>query len=219
MASNEADLQSTEPERLSTTRLTSTAAAEAPQPRGRRRTRTVRAHSVSINRLAKSELEQGRLLCGDTEVSRPATRGECAEGERPCPFMSCKYHLYLDVSPRTGAIKLNFPDLEVSEMAETCVLDVADRGGARLVDLATVMNLSVERIRQVELGAFGRITALDAQHGLGAFNDEGPVQKRRLFVMQGAEEEAEEADDLAPTSDPEALELEQLEDVEDLLSA
>jgi len=36
------------------------------------------------------------------------------------------------VSARTGAIKLNFPDLEVWEMTETCALDVADRGGTTL---------------------------------------------------------------------------------------
>ena len=55
-----------------------------------------------------------------------ATRAECAEGPRPCPYVSCKHHLYLDVNPETGSIKLNFPDLEVDEMAETCSLDVAD---------------------------------------------------------------------------------------------
>ena len=43
------------------------------------------------------------------------TRAECVEGPRPCPYVSCKYHLYLDVQHRTGAIKLNFPDIEVEQ--------------------------------------------------------------------------------------------------------
>ena len=57
-------------------------------------------------------LELGRLLYPDVEdVVKPKERAECGNGERPCPFVSCKHHLYLDVSAKTGAIKLNFPDL------------------------------------------------------------------------------------------------------------
>ena len=57
------------------------------------------------------------------------------------------------MSARTGAIKLNFPDLEVWEMNETCALDVADRGGTTLEDVGAIMNLTRERIRQVEVKA------------------------------------------------------------------
>ena len=70
---------------------------------------------------------------------------------RPCPYVSCKHHLYLDVNPETGSIKLNFPDLEVWEMAETCSLDVADRGGITLEEVGEILNLTRERIRQVEV--------------------------------------------------------------------
>jgi DNA-directed RNA polymerase sigma subunit (sigma70/sigma32) len=55
------------------------------------------------------------------------------------------------VNPDTGTIKLNFPDLKVWEMAETCSLDVADRGGATLEDVGDILNLTRERIRQVEV--------------------------------------------------------------------
>ena len=61
---------------------------------------------------------------------------------RPCPFVSCSHHLYLDVNPETGAIKLNFPHLEVWEMAETCSLDVADRGGITLEEVGAILNLT-----------------------------------------------------------------------------
>jgi hypothetical protein len=64
--------------------------------------------------------------------------------------VSCKYHLYLDVNPRTGSIKLNFPDLEVWELPETCALDVAERGGMTLEEVGELLNLTRERIRQVE---------------------------------------------------------------------
>lgn len=82
-------------------------------------------------------------------VLRPETRGDCVDGPRPCPFVSCRYHLYIDVDPRSGALKLNFPHLEAEDMPESCALDVADRGGAILEDVALVMNLTRERVRQL----------------------------------------------------------------------
>ena len=76
---------------------------------------------------------------------------------RPCPFVSCSHHLYLDVNPESGAIKLNFPHLEVWEMAETCSLDVADRGGITLEEVGAILNLTRERIRQVEVRGLGKM--------------------------------------------------------------
>jgi hypothetical protein len=64
--------------------------------------------------------------------------------------VSCKHNLYLDVNPSTGSIKLNFPDKEIWELEETCALDVADRGGITLEEVGGIMNLTRERIRQVE---------------------------------------------------------------------
>jgi hypothetical protein len=55
------------------------------------------------------------------------------------------------VNPETGSIKLNFPDLEVWEMPETCALDVAERGGITLEEVGEILNLTRERIRQVEV--------------------------------------------------------------------
>jgi hypothetical protein len=124
-----------------------------------RRKRDVRARTISVKRMTKRELELGRLLYPEMDVERPVTRADCANGERPCPFVSCKHHLFLDVSARTGAIKLNFPDLEVWDMTETCALDVADRGGTTLEEVGAIMNLTRERIRQVEVKALARSAA------------------------------------------------------------
>ena len=90
---------------------------------------------------------------------RPRTRGDCADGPRPCPWVSCKYHLYLDVDPETGSIKINFPDHEPWALAETCVLDVADRGKHKLGDVGVLLNVTRERIRQIETRTFARIRA------------------------------------------------------------
>jgi DNA-directed RNA polymerase sigma subunit (sigma70/sigma32) len=79
--------------------------------------------------------------------------------------------LYLDVSPKTGAIKLNFPDLEVWELEVSCALDVADMGGITLEDVGVIMNLTRERIRQLELKALARLEALRDMLSLREFSD------------------------------------------------
>ena len=99
--------------------------------------------------LGEVDPEEGELL-KTIEQLRPRNRVDCANGARPCLFVSCKHHLYLDVNPETGSVKLNFPDKEIWELAETCALDVADRGGITLEEVGTIMNLTRERIRQVE---------------------------------------------------------------------
>jgi hypothetical protein len=150
------------------------------EQRRSRRKREVRARTISVKRMTKRELEIGRLLYPESDYEKPRLRSECADGPRPCPYVSCKYHLYIDVSARTGAIKLNFPDLEVWELGESCALDVADRGGTTLEDVGAIMNLTRERIRQVEVKALAKLEALRDMMALRDYVDEGPVGKRRL---------------------------------------
>jgi hypothetical protein len=125
-----------------------------------RRKRPVRARTLSVKRLSRSDSPLTREMRASVEQLRPKTRGDCAEGPRPCPHVSCRHHLYLDVSPRTGAIKLNFPDLEVWDMPISCALDVAGEGATTLEDVGGILNLTRERIRQLELAALGRLEAL-----------------------------------------------------------
>ncbi|MFW6067109.1 MAG: sigma factor-like helix-turn-helix DNA-binding protein [Myxococcota bacterium] len=130
--------------------------------RGRRKRRSrSRARTISIRRLSKAELNRGRMLYPETDYWKPTSRQECLEMERPCPYVSCKYHLYIDVHPVRGSIKINFPDLEVWEMTETCALDVADRGGITLEDVGEIMNLTRERVRQVETAGLAKLEALE----------------------------------------------------------
>lgn len=167
------------------------------EQRRSRRKRDVRARTISVKRMTKRELELGRMLYPDVEdVARPKVREDCAQAERPCPFVSCKHHLYLDVSARTGAIKLNFPDLEVWEMTETCALDVADRGGTTLEEVGAIMNLTRERIRQVEVKGLAKLEALKDMTALRDYVDEGPIGKRRLPILAKPEtDEEEDAED------------------------
>lgn len=84
-------------------------------------------------------------------ADRPRTRGECAGGERPCPWVGCRHHLCLDVNVETGSIKLAYEDLELAP--ETCSLDVADRGEQTLEGVGIVLNVVRERVRQIEKNA------------------------------------------------------------------
>ena len=60
------------------------------------------------------------------------------------------------------AVKLNFPHLEVWELAETCSLDVADREGLTLEQVGAAVNLTRERIRQIERGALRKLAVAAA---------------------------------------------------------
>jgi hypothetical protein len=132
--------------------------------RGRRRSKTMSRKEIAreLRRqrafgVIDPELDEVRR---EMEACRPRSRADCANGPRPCMFITCKHHLYLDVNPTTGSIKLNFPDREVWELAETCALDVADRGGITLEEVGSIMNLTRERIRQVETRGLLKLRAV-----------------------------------------------------------
>jgi hypothetical protein len=63
----------------------------------------------------------------------------------------------LDVSD-TGKLKARHDDIE--QMPETCSLDVADRGGETLEEIARMLGLTRERIRQIEVDALERLRAV-----------------------------------------------------------
>jgi hypothetical protein len=132
--------------------------------RGRRRSMTMSRKEIAreLRRqrafgIVDPELEE---TVREIEASRPRSRADCANGPRPCMFIACKHHLYLDVNPATGSIKLNFPDREVWELDETCALDVADKGGITLEEVGSIMNLTRERIRQVETRGLAKLRVI-----------------------------------------------------------
>lgn len=130
--------------------------------------RSKRYHAVRAKTLTVPVSKKRRLtVVQDLELQinasnplRPQTRGACVDGPRPCPWVSCEYHLYLDVHPRTGSIKLNFPELEPHEIGHSCALDIADDGGLTLEDVGAVMNITRERVRQLEISGLRRIEVI-----------------------------------------------------------
>jgi hypothetical protein len=138
------------PEPQAPTELPEEVSADAERMRSRTMSRKEMARDLRRRRLLGEVDPEEQELLQTISDTRPKTRADCATAARPCLFVSCKHHLYLDVNPETGSVKLNFPDKEIWELAETCALDVADRGGITLEEVGSIMNLTRERIRQVE---------------------------------------------------------------------
>ena len=131
--------------------------------RERRRSRP-RSKTIALKRMTRAELLAGaRAYPPVRGIERPKTRAECSGEQRPCPWVACKHHLYLDINPETGSIKINFPDLEPWEMRDTCALDVAERGGSTLDEVGEVTNLTRERIRQLEVRGLLKLKALSRE--------------------------------------------------------
>lgn len=85
---------------------------------------------------------------------RPRTRADCVDGPRPCPFATCIYHLFVDIR-MDGSLRINADAIE--NMANTCALDVADEGPHTLEQVAEMLTLKRERVRQIEVGAMTKL--------------------------------------------------------------
>lgn len=122
--------------------------------RGRRKHKGERPVTLDISRMG---LGEKKLLLLNAELAekhpRPQTRGDCKGGARPCPYVGCRYNLYLDVKEKTGNITLRFPDIGPEDMKTSCVLDVADAGGVTLEEVGATINVTRERVRQLEVKA------------------------------------------------------------------
>ena len=143
---------------------------------------TPRAHTVSIKRMRMSQLRDDKA---DTieHTERPRTWGECIEralgtASRPCGYLRCRHNLLIDVDGRTGSYKVTWPHLTDGHYgdeyralpAHTCALRVAEQGGMTLDEIGQVMNLTRERVRQIETKALyalrslaGLVAAVDAE--------------------------------------------------------
>ena len=117
--------------------------------------------TLSPRRLRRERAAHRADLLTILDDERPHTRAGCRGGARPCLWVSCRFHLFLDVNQETGAVKINFPHLEPWQLPETCALDLAERGGLTLEEIGALLNVSRERARQLEQSGLGKLkTAL-----------------------------------------------------------
>jgi len=181
-----------------------------------------RARTENLARLSKSARARQAALAdemmqGLEDIQRPKTRGDCVNGVRPCPFVSCRYHLALDVHHET--IKYNFPRTDIADMKHTCSLDIADHRGTTLEEVAEVLNITRERVRQLEMIALRKMQkragklrecadddSLIARpaHGVGdrlhRTTMRGPGRKNKEEVEEEVEEKEERELDWAPSA-------------------
>ena len=121
---------------------------------------------------------------------RPRTRADCENGPRPCPWVSCRHHVALDVNPKTNSVKMHKGVSEEDDLtgtAGTCALDIADEGPHRLEQVADVLGVTRERVRQIEAKALRKLN----------------IRTRSMFMD----------DDSAPVVPADDLELELDEDL------
>jgi hypothetical protein len=136
-----------------------------------RRSGIVRAITLNPRRAAMGTLDAGAAAYPeDTSRHRPRTYADCQRrglgDTKPCPYASCKHHLAVDVDPDRGSLKLNFPDREAHEAPSTCALRNAERGGMTLDDVGAAMNLTRERVRQLEVDALAKLARAARRMGV-----------------------------------------------------
>jgi hypothetical protein len=112
-------------------------------------------HSKTLSPRSLKKLNRGESV--EDNYDRPKTRSECGD-ERPCPFVGCRYHLYLDVHIK-GSIKFNFPDTEPEDMLVSCALDVADecQEGLTCDDIAALLNITRQGVAMIEQSIMPRV--------------------------------------------------------------
>lgn len=114
-------------------------------------------------------------------ASRPRTRADCEGVPRPCPYVSCRHNLFLDVKEESsGRIVFTAGTMDPLEVdaERSCALDVADAGGTTLDGVAATMRVTRERVRQIEAKALRRVKG---RSNLKEYAAEGKTFERRSF--------------------------------------
>lgn len=97
---------------------------------------------------------------------RPKTRGDCLSGEnakRPCPWITCKWHMWPVTTRGTDGIEKRLPvlpsidDMPAEKYANSCALDVADGGPASLETVAAILGVSRQRVSEIEEKALSNL--------------------------------------------------------------
>jgi hypothetical protein len=100
-------------------------------------------------------------FCTPRDPDAPKKRSDCLKS-RPCPFVACRYNLYLDVL-ENGSIKFNHKGKSPLEVPpdQSCVFDcIKDQQGLTFREIAKLLGgVSRERIRQINDKAIEHLEA------------------------------------------------------------
>lgn len=92
----------------------------------------------------------------------PADRADCRDAPRPCPYISCRHHLWLleqrdrPGNPARGAQG----EATLRPIGDSCSLDVADRKAHSLNEVAAILGVVPTRIHQITLTGLKKLRAL-----------------------------------------------------------
>jgi len=92
---------------------------------------------------------------------RPRFRGDCDDVPRPCPFIGCRYNLWMRVLKTSRDIKPRDPAVMPWEVhpCHSCALDVVvcQPDGLTLSEVGEHFGVTRERIRMIETEVFVRL--------------------------------------------------------------
>lgn len=94
----------------------------------------------------------------------PTTRSECLQGPRPCPFISCQWHLWRLHKAVAPIVRRSNPDEAVDAvlaMPETCALDLSDKPH-QYREIAEVLGVSHQAVFDVEQHARAKLAGRPA---------------------------------------------------------
>lgn len=127
----------------------------------------------------------------------PATRAECVDGARPCPLVSCRYHLLLEVGSdgrllRSRDFDEQDPDSIVDvlvAMDETCALDARAKapGGLTVERISELLNSEILLVKTAQARAAERIRSADLDWDVR----EHPEDPYLRYTVMGEDELAE----------------------------
>ncbi len=116
-------------------------------------------HVVKPNGYPDYQAERNRrmtLVLGDypdfeMKPGVPATRDQCKDGPRPCPYVTCRHHLWLLLQEdRAGNPLRKAGTTLLPQSGDSCSLDVAERLGALSESkTAEVLGIDKSRVRSI----------------------------------------------------------------------
>lgn len=114
-----------------------------------------RSNVVSLDRVRESARRSvAESAPVDDLPARPRTRGDCASVPRPCPFVSCKFNLFLDVGNQGRGPGLILSGVEPWEMPSelSCALDIVDStpDGATTETIAEAWGQTRQNVSRIE---------------------------------------------------------------------
>jgi hypothetical protein len=105
-------------------------------------------------------------------TTAPRTRAECVDGPRPCPHLGCRYHL----AELWGAERL--------ADADTCALDVAERGEHGVGELAGMLGAPDATLSDIEAAAKRKLEAFAKSIGIKPGAAPKSTEDRLLAVLR-----------------------------------